>query len=344
MMWRRFHWAPADPGGAGAWVRDTRPALEQPRLEGGFDGGVFGSNTPNVVALPNRGFRMYFTLIGPTADNPDGANDYTTATSSICSACSADGEAWSLEEGERLSPHEGAELRVVSPEVIPLDERGHRFRMYYEGTAGAGDEARKDSGIRSAISEDGGVSFTPEPGWRLQNPGDGSVNSPRVLALRDGAGHRMYASYNGLTGAGIISAVSSDGGLSFTIEEGVRIAKTGPLEAFSVFAPEVLLVGEGASAFYRMYYVGVPAPESAYIMTATSTDGIRWDKNETPVVSPGGEWDKVKSSEMCVMELPEGKGFRMLYEGCDGSAAGLRGIWRIASVSSPPPSGSQPRM
>ena len=234
-MWRRVHWASADPGAEG-WGRDERPALEKP--EGG---GVWGTNTPNVLALPSGGFRMYYTLIGPTAENPDGANDYTSATSSICSAVSADGEAWEEEEGVRLAPHSGgAELRVVSPEVLPLDEEGVRYRMYYEGTAGAGDAARDDSGIRSALSEDGGLSFTPEPGWRLTNP-EGYVNSPRVLPLRDGT-HRMFASYAGPAGSGIVSALSTDGGLSFTLEEGVRIGKETQLETHSVFAPEVVAI------------------------------------------------------------------------------------------------------
>ena len=42
----------------------------------------------------------------------------------------ADGDTWVLEDGMRLRPHTGgAELRVVSPEVIPLDDTGRRFRM-----------------------------------------------------------------------------------------------------------------------------------------------------------------------------------------------------------------------
>ena len=59
---------------------------------------------------------------------------------------------------------------------------------------------------------------------------------------------------------------------------------------------------------------------------------VRWWQ-----VAPGGRWDRVKSSEMCVMQLPSG-GFRLLYEGCDGTAKDLRGIWRVASVSKPAPS------
>ena len=73
----------------------------------------------------------FYTLIGPTPTNPLGANDYVNATSSICSAFSTDGESWAAEPGVRLAPHDGgAELRVVSPDVLPLDEHGRSFRMY----------------------------------------------------------------------------------------------------------------------------------------------------------------------------------------------------------------------
>ena len=78
-MWRHIHYVSEDPGPSG-FARDALPALEKP--EGG---GVFGTNTPNVVPLlpAGCGFRLYYTLIGPTADNPDGCNDYTSATSEI---------------------------------------------------------------------------------------------------------------------------------------------------------------------------------------------------------------------------------------------------------------------
>ena len=102
-------------------------------------------------------------------DCQDGANDYESATSSICSATSVDGERWvrsafpaiflsthggghaaaavpfvasplaccccvvwlwqTIEEGVRLAPHPGADLRVVSPQVVPLDVDGSAYRM-----------------------------------------------------------------------------------------------------------------------------------------------------------------------------------------------------------------------
>eukprot|EP01043_Picozoa_sp_COSAG02_P001929 COSAG02_NODE_42_length_46522_cov_109.704478_42_plen_340_part_00 len=330
-MWRAVHWVSDDPGGsdsgcAGGFSRDAAVAIEKPD-----GGGVFGTNTPNVIKV-EKGWRMYYTLIGPTPENPLGCNDYTSATSEIRSAFSSDGHHWAAEDGVRLAPHTGgAELRVVSPDVVPLDDNGQRYRMYYEGVAEAGDEARHDAGIRSAISVDGGLQFAPEPGWRFKPSGAGSVNSPRVLPLRDGLSHRMYASLNGPSGAGIISAISTDGGLTFAIEDGVRIAKETAYERHSVFAPEVVCVGDGS--MYRMYYAAIPTPDSAFIMTASSEDGLHWRKEELPVIAPGGQWDRVKASEMCLMELPEGKGFRILYEACDGSSEGKRGIWRVATAT-----------
>ena len=81
---------------------------------------------PNIVQLADGRYRMYYTLIGPTPSNPDGCNNYTSATSSILSAISLDcGQTWTKETGVRLAPHKcGAELRVVSPEVVPLDKLG----------------------------------------------------------------------------------------------------------------------------------------------------------------------------------------------------------------------------
>ena len=33
------------------------------------------------------------------------------------------------------------------------------------------------------------------------------------------------------------------------------------------------------------------------------------------------------------MELPDGRGFKLFYEGCDGTSEGKRGIWRVATAT-----------
>ena len=48
----------------------------------------------------------------------------------------------------------------------------------------------------------------------------------------------------------IISAISEDG-LHFEKESGVRIAQETDRETYAVYAPEVVLLGDGT---YRMYY------------------------------------------------------------------------------------------
>jgi len=310
------HHVPADPGTR--WTKDAGIVIDVPD-----DSGDWKTLTPNVIAVPG-GYRMYYTLVGP-------ARDYAAAAGSVMSAFSADGEHWTMEPGVRLAPFGPlADLRVVCPDVVPLDGGGHR--MYVEGQPGDG-----PSNIVSAHSTDG-LTWEPEPGLRF---GDGMrrYGSPRVLITSDAPGardrYRLYLhSYShplrlGL-GAGnhIISAVSADG-LTFEREAGVRIAQESALESFAVYAPEVVRLGTGG---YRMYYAGWTAdPIRGRIFSARSLDGLAWAKDEAPNLEPGGpgRFDAEKCSEPCVIQLPDGR-FRMFYEACDEHQ-----VWRILSATAP---------
>ncbi len=120
----------------------------------------------------------------------------------------------------------------------------------------------------------------------------------------------------------------------FHREPGIRVAPSLPFDHFATFAPEILRLATGC---YRMYYAGYGDSARADILTATSEDGLLWDKQTEPVHSPGTRpWDAVKCSEMCVLWNPQAPSdpsqFRMFYEACDGTAAGNRGVWRIASA------------
>jgi len=91
------------------------------------------------------------------------------------------------------------------------------------------------------------------------------------------------------------------------------------------FAPEIMHLGG------RGYYAGYSAPNRAQILRAKSDDGLVWRKEPHPAIAPGdGGLDAAKCSEMCVVQLPSaaglGIGYRILYEGCDGTAIGERGI------------------
>jgi predicted GH43/DUF377 family glycosyl hydrolase len=286
--------------------------------------GIYGVVTPNVVALSDGSYRMYYTQIFPREGFPAGANDYDNSTTRILSAVSADGIVWAAESGVRLSAEQGGagDFRVVSPEVVPLVDNSGRWRMYFECCAGP---QSVSSTLRSALSEDG-LTWVMEPGVRMGE--GGSYNSPRLTFLADGR-CRLYC---GDRGSGIVSALSEDGGLTFVLEPGLRIAQESPYEALTVFAPEVLTIAGGG---YRMYYAGYSAANRAYVLGAVSEDGLHWQKEDEPVIAPGGRWDGAKCSEMCVVEVPgeEGLDYRLFYEACDGVAIDERGVWRIAGAT-----------
>ena len=333
------HHLPTDPGRC--WTKDATVAIEAPPdddLAPQPDArwsplarrtGLCGAVGPRVVALPGSGYRLYYSQMLPRPGNPTGANDYDHATTRILSAYSSDGATWTPEPGVRLSPEAGGagEYRVVSSEVVPIGD-GRRLRMYYECCAGP---QSTTNSIRSAISTDG-LDWTAEPGVRVESAGH-NYASPRILFLNDGRCRLYY--YD--RGNGIISAVSDDGGLHFHPETGVRITQDGPHDSFAAFACEIFSVAD--SSGYIMYYAGYSHSNRAHILRATSADGLIWQKDAQPVISPdSSRWDAAKCSEMALIRLAPSEGtpprYRLLYEACDGTAPNERGVWRIASATS----------
>ena len=343
------HTVKRDPGTT--WGKDTRVAIDAPPddeinplpeipwlLGDSASGdtrsasqrsGVCGVVSPRVLTLPDGGYRMYYTQILPRVGFPAGANDYDNATARILSAVSTECTVWTPEPGVRLSSQAGGagEFRVASSEVVPTD-KADQLRMYYECCPGPQTTL---STIRSALSSDGGLKWTPEPGVRLGSSTQ-RYSSPRILFLENQR-CRLYCLE---IGRGIVSALSEDGGLTFQPEPGVRIAQDTHFDSHAAFACEILCVPD---AGYVMYYAGYSAPNQAHILRAVSDDGLRWKKDPEPVLSPDGTgWDAVKCSEMCLIQLPQQAGetprFRMFYEACDGTSVDQRGVWRIASATS----------
>jgi hypothetical protein len=336
----RVHTVATDPGTS--WTKGATVAIDAPPdievdpcpdvqwSSTSCRTGVCGVVAPRVVALPQGGFRLYYTQILPRPGFPTGANDYDNSTSRILSAYSPDGDVWIPEPGVRLSPQAGGagEFRVVSSEVIPVGD-GRMLRMYFECCPGS---QGVTNSIRSARSTDG-FEWTLEPGVRMEADGH-NYSAPRIVFLDDGR-CRMYV-YD--RGRGIISAVSYDG-LKFQPEPGVRIAQDGAFDSHAAFAPEIVCM---AGLGYVMYYAGYSRSNRADILRAVSMDGLNWQKAADPVISPGPSgWDAAKCSEMCLLRLPQRDGngprYRMLYEACDGTAINQRGVWRIASATSPLP-------
>ena len=306
------HFQQNDPGIR--WEKDPRIAID---LDSPLDS--LRILTPNVIRLNGGNYRMYYTGWGP-------ARSVQESLGYIMSASSEDAKVWSKDPGVRVDvfpPH--AASRTLCPDVIPLSDG--RWRMYFE--AGAVD---RPSAVMSAVSGDG-LQWLPESGVRF---GDNrwSYGSPRCLYMKLPSGEIGYRLYfhrytypfrSGLdAGNVIISAVSHDG-LHFEQEHGVRIDQEHERESYSVYAPDVIRLGDES---YRMYYAAWAEEIRGGVFTATSQDGLKWDKMQEPLVDLGNEWDSHMVSEPCVIDLSD-NGFRLFYEARDAE-----GDCRILSATS----------
>ena len=306
---RRNHYQEEDPGIA--WIKDEGVVIDID--EGRSPHRVL---TPNVISLPDGGYRMYYY-----SGEPERRDEGVTGC--IVSSFSEDGEVWIKEESLRVDAHApDAENRTLCPDVVVLPDGG--YRMYYQAHSAA------DRGVvLSSFSEDG-LDWNREAGIRFAVP-EAVCGSPRCVPLVDGRWRLYCHEYpdepagTGIhTGNHVISAISDDG-LTFAREPGVRIEQESALEDFAVYAVEVLLLGDGT---YRMYYAGWSRdPVEGRIFSATSKDGLDWVKDEGICLDNGGPHQSQKVSEPCIVRLPDGR-FRMFYEANDGEQE-----WRILSAT-----------
>lgn len=305
----RNHYQEEDPGTI--WSKDEGVVIDVD--EGRNPHRVL---TPNVIALPEGGFRMYYY-----SGQPERIEEGVVGC--IVSSFSMDGVVWIEEPGLRVDAHSpDADNRTLCPDVVVLP--GGEYRMYFQAHSAKGHGV-----ILSAISQDA-VEWTREKGVRFSVP-DAVCGSPRCIPLEEG-GWRLYCHEypdepkgTGIhTGNHVISAISPDG-LLFEREPGVRIEQENDLENYAVYAVEVLRLGTGG---YRMYYAGWSNnPVRGRIFGALSEDGLEWVKDEGLCLDCGGLYQSEKVSEPCVVRLPDGR-FRMFYEANDGEQE-----WRILSAT-----------
>jgi hypothetical protein len=258
------------------------------RLEGGWPA------NPCIISLSNGTYRMYYT---------DVLLDLYPLGSIIKSATSLDGLTWVRDSGTRVGYGNGSEPgHAGSPEVVVLSDG--TYRMYYSHEyydSGIGDYR---SEFLSAVSVDG-LSWTKEAGIRV-NFG-GTYDSIRIehidlMILLDGT-YRMY--YSGYDGAHyrILSAVSSDG-LTWTKEGGVRIDVGGAYDSLHALSSVTIRIPDGR---YAMFYCGHSAEWAAQTLSAISTDGLTWIK-EDGIRIERGSYTLVASSAIVKLS---GDQFRM---------------------------------
>jgi hypothetical protein len=185
------------------------------------------------------------------------------------------------------------------PFVVRLDDG--RTRIYYAVADTPGDPDWW--GMVSWVSNDG-LAFTKEAGYRLEGY---TLFQHGIVRNPDGS-YRMYwldqkqGLVNNKGGKAIKSALSTDGGWTFTAEPGERLTFTGTgYELNGIWSCKVLLRSDGA---YRMYYTGLGSDHgrtlsatSANGLDFTREDGVRLDvlcppetvlNNVTPVIDATG--------------------------------------------------------
>lgn len=224
---------------------------------------------------------------------------------------------WIKETGTRVdvgpdgSPNDSV---ASSPDIVRLPNG--TLRMYYDGGDGTSGQVGNFT-FRSAVSTDGGRTWTKEPGSRLEpGPDDPYITQPNVVVLPDGT-YRMY--YPALSGVWrILSAVSSDG-LTWTKEAGIRIAPGGALDGVHVGTPETIRLPDGT---LRMYYCGSNNYGVIHgsILSAVSADGLSWTKEPGVRLSP----DRPDGTEDRGLWFPNvvqlsDSAFKMYYNGGDSA-------------------------
>ena len=158
------------------------------------------------------------------------------------------------------------------------------------------------------------TTWTKESGVRVNIGGiydSMTAVSPETIKLDNGT-YRMYYTGSDSSNSRILSAISTDG-ITWTKESGVRID---PETASDVVYPSVI---ELPNNTYRMYFVENPdGGNNVYIRSATSSDGLNWNKENGKRINYGGTYDSIGASTPEVLELANGS-YRMYYCGVDAS-------------------------
>ena len=210
---------------------------------------------PDVVPIPQGGYRMYYE-----ARSPD-------APTVILSATSADGLEWELEDGVRIGD---GEWSYGSPRCVyfPTD-RGLTWRLYfhhYSFPLASGLDAQNH--IVSAVSMDG-LNFEVEPGVRIAQETKRetyAVYAPEVIRLENGSFRMFYAGWAEGIDGGIFTAVSADG-VEWTKTPEPLLDLDSPLDRRMVSEPCVIELPDGRC---RMFYEARDAEGRAQILSATS--------------------------------------------------------------------------
>ena len=244
----------------------------------------------------------------------------------IWHAISSDGITWKKDKKPILNfGAEGWTANGLASPTVLIDDGKYRmwyvgqktdFKTYYEGGFGLAEKTIPSKKSVSSCNPSKWTKYNKNP---LQTTTGKHLSPWKISAdpyvLYDNKKYKMwYTAADGRGNGGIAYAESNDG-LSWDVwkkptTQGdlidlVLASNKGEWDGLGVETVSVIKTPAGE---YRMYYTGNKAPEGSNIYAiglATSQDGIRWIKNEKPVLEPLHEWEKPtcsnpKDSATCV--------------------------------------------
>ena len=256
-----------------AFSTDAEKWQKEPgvRIDAGGEGAEHYIWSPDVIPLPDGGYRMY--VEGRTEQAEGGVK------SAIVSATSADGLVWEKEPGIRLG---GENTAYGAPRCLYLDsdQDGLRYRLYASASPYPSSTVRPGEfnhhNIVSAVSADG-LQFELEPGIRI--PQERALESfsayaPEALRLGTG-GYRMY--YAGWVSApevpagskyhGRIFSAFSQNGVQWGKDPDICVDNGGRWDAAKASEPCVIDLPDGR---FRMFYEACDLEGRWRIASATS--------------------------------------------------------------------------
>ena len=139
---------------------------------------------PDVVSLPQGGYRMYYQAHSATGRGV------------VLSSCSANGLDWTREEGVRFAVSNAV---CGSPRCVPLEDGRWRLYCHEYPDEPTGTGIHTDNHVISAISADG-LDWVRDEGICLDNGGplqSQKVSEPCVVRLPDGRFRMFYEANDG---------------------------------------------------------------------------------------------------------------------------------------------------
>ena len=210
---------------------------------------------PEVVALPQGGYRMYYQAHG------------TSDRGLILSSFSADSLQWEREAGIRLALEDAV---CGSPRCLPLEDGRWRLYCHSYPNQPQGEGIHSGNHIISAISADG-LFFEVEPGVRIKQQQaleDYAVYAAEGLRLGDGSYRMYYAGWCQDPLEGRIFSARSQNGLDWIKDEGICLDIGGLHQGSKVSEPCIIRLPDGR---FRMYYEANDGAQEWRILSATSS-------------------------------------------------------------------------